>query len=274
MGFSEVILWSSLKSVSEDALSDVIRLLENPRVGVNRPTGWYLILFIIKFCAEKKKWKQHQILRGIMQQPHWGRIINKIVDILRWEYTDPVISSRLELIQMWTVCVHLKQNITQNTPDLNPIKSPFDIQPSQLHNLYCYTNPIMDQNSLCWGIHINIFWLKLSLNLARPAIPPSQVPADKLHPLKVLSQTTTTLPLSQLFPTATELFQHFPLDPPQHSATLLESLPHCVDETEQSPFVTSEAISPPFSQGAPNHLKVIRRNAPAAMINNTATGET
>lgn len=54
IGFSEVILRSSLKILSEDVLSDVISLLEDPGVCVKRPTGWYLIVFIINFSPMKK----------------------------------------------------------------------------------------------------------------------------------------------------------------------------------------------------------------------------
>lgn len=78
MGLSEVILRSSLQILSEDVLSDAIRLPEDPGVCVEHPTGWYLILFIINFSPTKKKRKKNSIrycsliLRGITQQLHWG----------------------------------------------------------------------------------------------------------------------------------------------------------------------------------------------------------
>lgn len=67
-GLSEVILRSSLKILSEDDLSDVIRLLEDPRVSVKYPTGWYLILFIINFSPVTHSIQYCSgILRRIMQ---------------------------------------------------------------------------------------------------------------------------------------------------------------------------------------------------------------
>lgn len=67
-GLSEVILRSSLKILSEDILSDVIRLLEDPRVSVKHPTGWYLIRFIINFSPVTHSIQYcSDILRSIMQ---------------------------------------------------------------------------------------------------------------------------------------------------------------------------------------------------------------
>lgn len=72
-GLSEGPLGSSLKFLSEDILSDVIRFLEVPRVCVKCPTGWYLILFIINFSTSNHRIRRcSDILLDNNYTEHWS----------------------------------------------------------------------------------------------------------------------------------------------------------------------------------------------------------
>lgn len=96
-----------------------------------------------------------------------------------------------------------------------------------------------------------------------------------MNSLKIPPRATRTFcTRSELFPTATELFQHFLLDPAKQSTALLSAPPllgglNCT----VTPCSLSKPIPSLLRPGCPYRRKVIRLYAPAAVINSSdATG--
>lgn len=95
---------------------------------------------------------------------------------------------------LYTNCCFLAKYPPKCSRLVKPFKSLFNMQACQLQNLFIATFTVTGQNSLPKG------WLMVNLNcpliLQGLLYQPLKFPVDQLHFLKILSRSTTTLPLA------------------------------------------------------------------------------